>query len=382
MTQIENLQRIIRLLNDKFFFHIDIDTVIPWLVIVLMYLLYKILSKYFMDKVLDSFELIKLIGIYSIFLSITMASYIDIAEVKKRANPQYSFFIIILAAIAIVVLLAWSTRDMTPVAAVTPGARKTQKWWILGILYIPILLLMLTNGRILEQRSGSLENLLPRSELSFLNMPGEVKNLSIGGELSEEQIEKIEQIINSHPSVYESGLATRKDEDNLIKPYAFVALNSEEVGSKELREKIIDYVAEKIDDKWISRDMYAEDIEFVDADRLTKLGTGSDPQQKISNILKEDPSVADCKVIGPPNESIAYVVLKRGYSASNTQGTKILTALKKKIQESNKISEYLKPKWIEFVKKENMPKTSDGKIKRYVLQKKAQNWSEQFPELK
>ena len=376
MTQLENIQRIIRLLNDKFFFHIDIDTVIPWLIIVLMYLLYKILNKYFIDKVLDSFELIKLIGIYSIFLSITMASYIDMAEVKKRANPQYSFFIIILVAIAIVVLLAWSTRE-------TGGAeRKNQKLWILGILYIPMLLLMLTNGRILEQRSGSLENLLPRSELSFLNLPGEIKIIRVGGELSEEQIEKVEQIINSHPSVYESGIASHKDEDNLIKPYAFVSLNSDEIGSEKLEQNILDYVAKRIDDKWISSDMYSKDIEFVDKNKLTKLGRGSEQQQKISAILKNDPAVADSRVVGPPNESIAYVVLKPGYSASKTQGEKILIALKEKIQESNKISGYLKPRWIKFIKKEDMPKTSDGKIKRYILQKRAQNWSEQFPGFK
>ncbi|QTA83125.1 Uncharacterized protein dnl_55190 [Desulfonema limicola] len=94
MTQVENIQRIVRLINDKFFFQIDIETVVPWLIIVLMYLLYKILNKYFMDKVLDSFELIKLIGLYTVFLSITMISYVDMAEIKKRANPQYSFLLL------------------------------------------------------------------------------------------------------------------------------------------------------------------------------------------------------------------------------------------------------------------------------------------------
>ncbi|QTA83126.1 AMP binding domains-containing protein [Desulfonema limicola] len=242
-----------------------------------------------------------------------------------------------------------------------------------------MLLLMLTNGRILERRVGSLENLLPRSELSFLNLPGEIKTLRIGGELSEDQIEKVEQIINSHPSVYESGIAGRRDEDNLIKPYAFVSLNSDEPGSEKLSQNIIDYVSEKIDNKWISSDMYSKDIEFVDKNKLAKLGRGSEQQQKISAILNQDPAIVDSRVVGPPNESIAYVVLKDGYAASKTQGEKILVALKETIKESNKISEYLKPKWIEFIKKESMPKDSDGKIKRYILQKKAQNWSEQFP---
>jgi hypothetical protein len=343
--------------------------VISWSVVVLMYILYRLLTKYFKDQELDSFELVKLLGIYMAILGVVMASYIDVSEIMKRANAKYSFFIIVLSSLVIVVLMAWAAKNP-----------KEKKYWILGTLYTPILLLMMTNGRILEHQSESLNSLLPRSNFTFLNLPGESLNMSVGGVVGVEQIKVIESMINSHPKVKESAVVIKKDkDDNLLKPYAMVVLNVEKPkDTTKIEQEIKTYVSDKIDSNWISPEMYSADVDFVDdMIDLEKLGTGSAQQEKARKIINQHESVQDSRVIGSPKEAIAYILLKQPYSQTNAQANQILDFTYKKIKEINKISDYLKPRWVAIV--DEIPK--DGKeIKRNVLQKKAKNWSDLFPE--
>jgi len=170
LSMIQKAGYLIRELNEKFYFYVDIETIISWTVIFLMYLLYKLVSRYFRDTQLDALELIKLLAFYLLILAAIMASYVDITVIMNRANPEYSFFMITLGALAIVIILAWASRD--------PAKNKR---WILGALYVPILLLMITNGRILEERFDTITSLMPRSDIEFLGLPGEVKQLRVGG---------------------------------------------------------------------------------------------------------------------------------------------------------------------------------------------------------
>ncbi|MEZ4525801.1 MAG: hypothetical protein R2941_07770 [Desulfobacterales bacterium] len=380
MIYIQRAGYILRQLNDKFYFHVSIDTVISWAVIVLMYLLYKLLNKYFKDdNQLDSFELIKLLGIYMLILSVITASYIDIGEITKRANPEYSFFMITIVAIGLVVLLSWASREKPSAVQNIYFTKITHRNLILLTLYAPILVLMLTNGRILEQRTGTLKHFMPRSDITFLDIPGEVTEFRVGGVVTAEQLEKLEEIISSHRDVSESAVVGHRDTDNMIKPYAFVVLHPDAKASGDLQKDIMEYVADKIEANWISPGMYSKNMEFVDQAYLVKVGAGSLMQQKVRKIINEHRAVADSRVTGPPENSVAYVVLKPGYAPSADQAKDIIRFVYKKIKENNRISDYLKPHWVEFADKDRIPRESDGRINHNILQKKKKNWTELFP---
>ncbi len=354
----------IRELNEKFYFYVDIETIIPWAVVFLLYLLYRLVSGYFRDRKLDSLELVKLLAIYLLILLVVMASYVDINVILHRANPEYSFFIITAAAIGIVLIMAWASRD--PVA---------KKWWILGALFTPIILLMLTNGRILEERFDWFKSLMPRSDLGFLDLPGEVKVLRVGGLVGPDQVENLEQIITSHRSVYEAAVVGHRDEDNLVKPYAFVVLQPRVTGTNDLENSILAYVADKIARNWISPQMAPYWIDFVSVDKLP-----AEQYPRISKIMNDHPSVAASSVVGRRDEAIAYVVLKEGYPPSKARKQEILRFVYQRIRENNTMSPYLQPRWVKFIEKEDIPRNRAGKIKRHTLQKRVKNWSDVFPD--
>ena len=380
MIYIQRAGFILRQLNDKFYFHVNVDTVISWAVIVLMYLLYKLLNRYFKDdNQIDSFELVKLLGVYMLILAVITASYIDIGEITKKTNPEYSFFMITAVAIGLVVLLSWASREKPSAMQSIYFTKISHRNMILLTLYTPILLLMLTNGRILEQRIGTLKNLMPRSDITFLDIPGEITDFHVGGAVSADQREKLEEIIISHKNVSESAVVGHRDADNLIKPYAFVVLNPDAKASNDLRNEIKTYVSDKIDTNWISPGMYSKNVEFVDQAYLIKVGGGSVLQQKVRKIINAHQSVADSRVTGPPENSIAYVVLKAGYPPSANQAREIIRFVYDKIKENNRISDYLKPRWVEFVEKDKIPRESDGRINHNILQKKKKNWTNLFP---
>ncbi len=359
---------IIRQLNDKFYFHININTFISWTIILLMYFLYKLLEKYFRDKELDSLELLKLLGIYMIILLCIMASYLDVGELMKRANPGYSFFIIILAVLGIVILMAWSSRNPTE-----------KKKVILITLYTPIVLLMLTNGHILDRRSESLKSILPRSNFSFLNLPGEVTSMQVGGTVSQDQVKRLIEIAKSHSAVKEAAAVSHKDDDNLLKPLLFVVLKPDIKESKALANDIRNYIAAKIKENWISRENYSRDVEFVSKDKLAKMGNGNEQQNLAANIVKQHKAVANCKVLGKPEEAVAYVVLKDGYEPSKQLSEDIISFAYKEIKKRTVVTAYLIPRWVEFIDEKSLPKDDQGNVKWYLLQKRAKNWSELFP---
>jgi len=82
--------------------------------------------------------------------------------------------------------------------------------------------------------------------------------LRVGGKwLAPEEVEKT---INQHPAVAESAVVGYKDQDELIKPYAFVVLNPAAQPNDDLAEDIKQFVRDRI-----AAYKYPRWIEFVDA---------------------------------------------------------------------------------------------------------------------
>lgn len=380
MLIIQRLGHLLRQLNEKFFFYVNIDTVIPWAVIFLMYMLHKLMDKYLRDGIIDSMELLRLLGIYAVMLLGIMASYVDVGVIMQRANPQYSFFIILISVFVIVVFIAWTTSQNTGAQIKEKiRIRNNEKRWILGALYLPIVLIILTNGGILERRVDTLKGILPRTDLTFVDLPGEITSLKVGGEVSKDQLDQLERLVSSYEGVQDCAIVGKKDIDNLVKPYAYIVLEENSTGNLEMIEDIKRYTKERIEDNWVSPKMYPYWIEFVDATDLAKLGGGDKNYQRVREILNGHPAVKDSRIVGLPDKSTAYVTLKDGYPPSRTLGKEIIQYVYDQIRENNRMSLFLVPQWIEFIEKNRLPRTSTGEINHNALQKKIKNWSDVFP---
>lgn len=374
LSMIERIGQFIRKLNETFYFYVDIETSISWAVIILLYLLYKLIDYYFKDHKMTSDELVKLLAIYMLILTAIMTSYTDFGAILERANPEYSFFIITVTMLVLVIILAWGGATENAAA---------KKRWMLIALYTPILLLMLSNGDILEQRTDALKGLLPRTNLTFINLPGEMETLEIGGEVSPEQVQRIEKMINDMKAVSESAIVGYEDTDRLIKPYALVVLESGYLRSKDLKEDIKEHVAEGIDESRITPEMYPYYIEFIDRSRLPKPGAGAIYQKRMEQILNDHPAVYKSAVVTEPDgkekRSVAYVALEDGYSGSRQLGRELMDHILDGIKRYNSLSQYMRPEWVSFADRQELPRTSSGAIDHRKLQKMVKNWSKVFP---
>lgn len=374
LSVIERIGQFIRKLNETFYFYVDIETSISWAVIILLYLLYKLLQNYFKDAKMTSDELVKLLAIYMLILLAIMTSYTDFGAILERANPEHSFFIITMTVLVLVIILAWG--------GATQNA-DTKKRWMLAALYTPIILLMLSNGKILEQRLDSLKGLLPRTNLAFINLPGEMETLEIGGKVSPEQVLRIEKMISDHKAVNESAVVGYKDADGLIKPYGLAVLNAGYQRSEDLKQEIMDHVGQRIDESRISKDMYPYYIEFIDRNRLPKPGSGTIHQRRMEAILNEHPAVYSSAVVrekeGSKKLLVAYVSLEDGYAGSRNLGRELMDHILEGVKRYNSLSQYMRPRWISFADRQELPRTSSGAIDHRKLQKMVKNWSKVFP---
>jgi 4-hydroxybenzoate-CoA ligase len=89
--------------------------------------------------------------------------------------------------------------------------------------------------------------------------------------------------------------------------------------------------------------------------------------KEVESALSQHPAVAESAVVGRQDKDdlvkpYAFVVLRPGHSPSDQ--------LEKEIKEfvKEKISLYKYPRWIDFI--EALPKTSGGKVQRFVLQER------------
>ncbi len=91
---------------------------------------------------------------------------------------------------------------------------------------------------------------------------------------------------------------------------------------------------------------------------------------EVENVLLMHDAVAECAVVGAPDEERgtiikAYIVLRDGYTGDDALATTLQEFVK------NTVAPYKYPRAIEFIRE--LPRTSTGKVQRYVLRQQAQS---------
>ncbi len=120
--------------------------------------------------------------------------------------------------------------------------------------------------------------------------------------------------------------------------------------------------------------LFTGDKYFVDEDGYYWHAGRSDDMLKVGGIwvspvevesaLLSHPAVLECAVVGKADRADlikpqAFVVLKEGYGASDELARELMNHCREKM------AEYKRPRWIEFVAE--LPKTATGKIQRFKL---------------
>jgi acyl-CoA synthetase (AMP-forming)/AMP-acid ligase II len=139
---------------------------------------------------------------------------------------------------------------------------------------------------------------------------------------------------------------------------------------------------EVFDGEWFSAgDMVRRDedgyYELVDrkANMIITGGENVYPSE-IENSVGAHEAIQDVAVIGVPDEKWgeavkAIVVLNDGYEPSDALAKEILDATR------GKLAGYKRPKSIDFIQDEEMPRTGTGKILHRILRDKYGKWSDQ-----
>lgn len=365
-------------MNEQFFFHVDVETNVSWAIIILMIGLYKLVEKYFSDQKLTSDELLKLLLIYTAFLLVIIASYTDLRRLLNDPNRDSSFIMFVVLMLMLVVIIG-------QLGVSTDAARK--KKWLLVVLYLPILWIILTNGRVLEERLDSVRGLLPRSNATFVNLPGEMMELEIGGTISDAQAQRLEALLREHPDVRDGGVVGRRDLDGLVKLMGVVVLEEGVSGSDGLERDIIDFMGDRIGDETENTPREIGAVEVVGADaRLPAPGPSRYEAYEIA--LRKHRSVAAAAVeerYDPQTDRdmlVGRVQLTGSYQDTDEAGRDSLkNDIRRFVNEETRevrLSDFMRPRWVAFVDKGALPKTRDGQIDFEELQKEQRNWSRLF----
>ncbi len=100
------------------------------------------------------------------------------------------------------------------------------------------------------------------------------------------------------------------------------------------------------------------------SDDMLKVGGIWVSPVEVESTIISHPAVLECAVVGHPDSANlikpkAFVVLKEGHTASDALAQELIAHCKEKI------AEYKRPRWIEFVPE--LPKTATGKIQRFKM---------------
>jgi acyl-coenzyme A synthetase/AMP-(fatty) acid ligase len=96
---------------------------------------------------------------------------------------------------------------------------------------------------------------------------------------------------------------------------------------------------------------------------------------EVENVVGAHPAVKDIAVIGVPDEKWgetikAIIILREGYEAGEALAKEIIEFTK------DKIAGYKRPKSVDFIKDEEMPRTGTGKILHRILRTRYGTWSD------
>lgn len=283
-------------INETLYFYININTKVPWLVIILLAVLGKLVSVLLKDNKLDSSELVILLGIYLTILGAITASYMNLENIRARAHPEYAFFMVVMAGLTIVVGIAF--------LGIVPD-KNIRKASITGALFLPIILLVLTNGEILEKRTDTLKALLPRSNSTIIGLTGEIGRLYVGGSISSKRRDKIESLLKQYHHIKDAAVVCRKDNDKdngdgdgYIKPFAFVVATSRSYSQPGYGKRIINYMKVQAKKGLISPYECPRWIKFVE-----KIPKGSDKKPNHNLIQKKAQNFSDL-YSGSPNDNL------------------------------------------------------------------------------
>ena len=96
---------------------------------------------------------------------------------------------------------------------------------------------------------------------------------------------------------------------------------------------------------------------------------------EVESVVGAHEAIQDIAVIGVPDDKWgeavkAVVILNDGFEPGEELAKDILDAAK------GKIAGYKRPKSIDFIRDEDMPRTGTGKIQHHVLREKYGKWSD------
>jgi len=345
---------------------LEINTKLSWGVIVCGLVIFSLTIGYNDKRKMNSGQLITLIATYVLIMFVLTANYMDMDKfVEMIEERSISPPIIILFAISVIFILA---------AWLGSSGRKDAGNLICVILVIPVIVLVLSNGRILYEVDELAKDFFPRFRNPFDKTSARTEKISLCCKWLEPK--KIEEIINSHPTVSASAVFIYQDEnDGEIKPYAFIeAVPKQECSEDYLRDTIVPFVKDEFYEKEIERYQLPVWFECVseipktvgDEIRRSKPPTET-PNEEIEKILAQHPAVAETAVISYNDGNkirriCAFMVLEDGEEESEELQKDIRKFAYEKFSR-NSIGPYLTPSRIEFVPE--IPKTET--VKRYKL---------------
>lgn len=217
---IKVLGDLIQEINHIFYFPFKLDTYLPWGVFFLMWLMYRMLKQFMRDQILTSSEFLQLMGVYALFLCGIIASYTDFdvlmdKVISDHAYRKSMFAMMMIMIIAMVTLIG--------IMGANKNAAQKSKI-ILTVLYFPIVLMMLTNGDILEQGPRVIQSYMPKVRLPFVGPPLKQPDKKYFCNVLDPK--EVEDIIKQHSDVADCVVVVNTEGYKVSKPYAFVVLHN------------------------------------------------------------------------------------------------------------------------------------------------------------
>jgi len=367
---LENFSLFIKKAMIAAYIPLEINTKLSWGVLICGLIIFSLTIGYNDKRKMNSGQLITLIATYVLIMLVLAANYVDIdkfvetIEEKSIFPPGIILFVISLI-IFILFLAAW----------LGSSGRKDAGNLICVILLIPVVALVLSNGRILYEGHEVIKDFVPRFRNPFDKTSAKTEKIRLCCKWLAPK--EIEEIINAHPTVSASAVFIYQDEnDGEIKPYAFIeAVPKQECSEDYLRDTIVPFVKDEFYEKEIER--YQLPVWFECVSEISKTAGGEIRRDKlpplneeIEKILAQHPAVAETAVIlytDTDDNNIkricAFVVLEDGEEESEELQKDIRKFAYKKFSR-NCIGPYWTPSRIEFVSE--IPKTET--VKRYQLE--------------